>query len=139
MYDVSLEQIRNELNKLVQEEREGVAHSVDYSDLQTAIEATAKRLFTEINEFAELDQDTFEQQESEYPDMLTGAKVGDLVWGESECWVSESIISDWTTEADDSLNDEYSNDLDDIARYVQFSLILGVLSAANSTGGSHHE
>lgn len=134
MLEVTKSEIKTELTKLVGQEAEGVAHDVKYPDLQSAIEAAVNQLHADINEFAELDQEMIDQQEDEYPGMLHAAKVGDLVWGESECWVSESTISDWATEANDSLNDEYSNDLSDLARYVQFSLILGVLSKENGAG-----
>lgn len=135
MQQVALEQIKAELAKLVAQDGDGVTHSVEYESLSAAIEAEAKRIHPLINEFTVLDQETIDQQESNYPDMLYGAKVGDTVWGDNECWISESVIDDWTHEANDTLTDEYTNDVSDFARFVQLNTVLGILSQANSKEG----
>ncbi|QXM18779.1 hypothetical protein [Vibrio phage ST2-1pr] len=101
-----------------------------YSSLDEAIEKLSKEKFSVIDVFEVLTQEMIDDQEDSHSGYLSGANVGDLVWGDDECWVSQLTVDGWSFHAEQALGKSH-NDIDDIADYIENTLILEVLSSHN--------
>ncbi len=126
---ISDEKIKTRLLKEVDETTS--YNSLKFDSLDDAVTHFVKTLSLAINEFTILDQQIITEQEINYPDSLLKAEVGHLVWGDNECWVSESVVDDWTNQAQERLTEKHNN-IEDLADWVQHDLILEVLSEYNT-------
>jgi hypothetical protein len=130
MRDITKEEIRSEIMSYVPEGGE-LAYPVKFASFEEAVNDSVEKLHSRINDFGVLDQDTIELQEINYDGYLDGAKPGDWVWGDDEMWVSQGVIEGWHQQSFDSINNEYSNDVDNVSNHVENVLILKVLEEAN--------
>ncbi|WP_063664276.1 hypothetical protein [Aliivibrio fischeri] len=126
--EVTEQEVREEILKHVDDTTS--FNCLQFDSLEQAIDKLAKMHCLNINNFTEMDQETIDEQTENNFDNLYGVKVGELVWGDNEVWVSESVISDWANESSQRLGDAH-NCIEDIAAWVENSLIEGVLSVYN--------
>ncbi len=129
MKEVSLEKVVSSIRELVDDTTS--FNDLVYSSMEEAIEKLAKEKHQNINVFEWLTQTMIDEQKDNYEGYLDGAKVGDLVWGDSEMWVSQLVVERWVQESNDSLDN--SDDIAQIAEYVENCLIFEVLSNHNNT------
>lgn len=128
--EVSKDAIRAEINKHANENTsyEILIDGLASGGKPNVVNYYIDNLYREINQFHVLTQEDINEQNTRYSeDYLIGADVGSLVWaGDSEVYLSLSNIEDCIREAEERLDDDF-NDIDSIARYVQFSLIAAQL------------
>ncbi|HHK8526262.1 hypothetical protein [Vibrio sp. S512-13] len=128
MIEVTLQEVRQAIENLVNEST--YFNNLRFKSMNEAIELLAKEKCTRINDFAELDQETIEQQAADYDGYLDGAKVGDIVWGDNEMWVSQVVIEGWLAESSDKLTGS-NEDIEDVADFVCDDLIVSTLKKHN--------
>ncbi|GLT20513.1 hypothetical protein GCM10007938_42980 [Vibrio zhanjiangensis] len=126
MKEVSLEKVVSTIRKVMDDSTS--FNDFKYDSMESAISKLAKEKHQNINVFETLTQEMIEQQKEDYDGYLDGAKVGDLVWGDSEMWVSQLVVERWAQESSDAINN--SDDIEQVADYVENCLIVEVLSAS---------
>lgn len=128
--EVSKDAIRAELKKHANENTsyEILIDGLASGSKSNVVNYYIDNLYREINQFHVLTQEDINEQNANYSeDYLFGADVGSTVWaGDSEMYLSLSNVEDCIREAEERLDDDF-NDIDSIARYVQFSLIAAQL------------
>ncbi|WP_070964858.1 hypothetical protein [Vibrio sonorensis] len=127
MKEISLEKVVSTIRELMDEATS--FNDFKYNSMEEAITQLAKEKHENINEFEVLTQEMIDQQREDYDGYLDGAKVGDLVWGDSEMWVSQLVVEGWVQESNEALNN--SDDIVQIAEYIENVLIVEVLSGSN--------
>jgi hypothetical protein len=128
MIEVTLNEVRQAILKLVNEST--FYNELRYQSMEQAVETLASEKCTRINDFAELDQETIDEQSENYDGYLDGAKPGDIVWGDNEMWVSQLTVESWHDQSSDRLTGE-NEDIEDIADFVENDLILSTLREHN--------
>ncbi|KAB2112179.1 hypothetical protein [Vibrio alginolyticus] len=125
--EITNEQVKQEISKIV---NDTTCYPEKYGSCEEAIEAIAKTACVDINEFAVLDQETIDQQEENYSGYLSGAQVGDIVWGDNEMWVSLLVFDGWMQQVNERVTGEY-DEINDIAELVKHEFIHQLLIENN--------
>ncbi|MFG6133731.1 hypothetical protein [Vibrio parahaemolyticus] len=125
--EITIDQVKQEISKMV---NETTCYPRKYGSCEDAIEAIAKNTCLEINDFAELDQDTIDEQEENYSGYLSGAVIGDIVWGDNEMWVSLLVFDGWMQDVSERVTGEY-DDINDIAELVKHEFVHQLLIENN--------
>lgn len=130
MIEVTLEEVKQNIEKLINEST--FFNCSRYQSMAEAIEVLAKEKYERINDFTLLDQQIIDEQQKEYDGYLDGASVGDLVWGDSEMWVSQLTVESWYQASGEKLTGD-NEDLEDIADFVCDQLIVTALKQHNES------
>lgn len=126
--DITLEEVKQKIESLINESTS--FNCSRYHSMESAVAALAKEKLLRINDFTVLDQKIIDEQKKEYDGYLDGASVGDLVWGDSEMWVSQQTVESWLSTSGEKLTGEHE-DIEDIADYICDDLIVTVLKKYN--------
>ena len=127
MKEVSIEKVVSTIRKVMDESTS--FNDFKYDSMEAAISKLAKEKHQSINVFEVLTQEMIDQQKEDYDGYLDGAKPGDLVWGDSEMWVSQLVVERWAQESNEAISN--SDDIEQVAEYVENCLIVEVLSGSN--------
>ncbi|MDC5753562.1 hypothetical protein [Vibrio europaeus] len=133
MKEVPLEKVVSTIRELMDESTS--FNDFKYDSMEAAISKLAKEKHENINVFEVLTQEIIDQQKEDYDGYLDGAKVGDLVWGDSEMWVSQLVVERWAQESNEAIDN--SDDIEQIAEYVENCLIVEALSASNEVNDAN--
>lgn len=104
--------------------------SIEFDSLEQAIDASVDAIYEKSNDFEVLTQEMIDDQIEQYDGYLDGAKVGDLVWGDSEMWVSQSTVDEWYYREESDSHGKLL-DVSDIESLVCDFLILDRLDSYN--------
>jgi len=123
---------RDEIRNLINQDINDVTgySSMEFDSLEQAIEASVEAIYEKANDFEVLTQEMIDEQIEQYDGYLDGAKVGDLVWGDSEMWVSQSVVDSWYYQEESDSNGKHL-DVSDIESLVCDYLILDRLDSYN--------
>ncbi|BDM66263.1 hypothetical protein NFHSH190041_37150 (plasmid) [Shewanella sp. NFH-SH190041] len=94
---------------------------IDFTSWQSAVDSAVDSTLANLQEFEVLTQSVIDHQAHDFDGYLDGAKVGNLVWGTNDCWVSQSVASGWLVDAREQLN-QSSNSVKAISEYVENAL-----------------
>ncbi len=128
--EITLEQVRKRFNEMVGDSTTFMLG--DYESLEDAVESLVKSTHAKLQDFAVLDQQMIDDQSEDYDGYLDGASVGDLVFGDDECWVSQLTVDQWRFNAEQCISKSY-NSINDIAEYIENDMALERLSAHNDS------
>lgn len=102
----------------------------EYSSIETAKNKLIDKTLSNLAEFEILTQEMIDDQSETHSEYLDGAKVGDLVLGHEDCWVSQYIVDGWRFESEKMIGKSF-NCIRDIAEFIENDLALEVLSNHN--------
>ncbi len=126
--EITRDEIRNLIN---QDVTDLTGYSLmEFDSLEQAIEASVEAIYEKANDFEVLTQEMIDEQIEQYDGYLDGAKVGDLVWGDSEMWVSQSTVDGWYYREQSDAHGKHL-DVSDIESLVCDFVILDRLDAYN--------
>lgn len=130
MIEITIEKVKESIAALVDDTTS--YNSLGFESLEVAINHYIEHIHKRVNDFEVLTQQMIDEQNENYSDdYLYDAKVGDLVWGDDEMWVSQATVESWSNNENQVLSQSH-NDIKDIADVVENDLIIEVLSDYNS-------
>lgn len=125
--EITREEIRERIN---QEVTDYTGYSIQFDSIEDAIEASVKSIYEKANDFEVLTQEMIDDQRDEYDGYLDCAEVGDLVWGDSEMYVSQEVVEGWHYAESSDASGKHL-DIKDIESLVCDSLIIERLDEHN--------
>lgn len=103
----------------------------EYQNVEMAVSSLIDATFQNLNDVEILTQQMIDEQSATHDGYLDGARVGDLVLGHDDCWVSQLTVDGWRIQSEKLVGNAFSR-ARDIAEYIENDLAFEMLSKFNA-------